>query len=90
MPTNYVVSDGDYIDADYTKLLNDIQAEADFDIGDYLELCVSFEDGEIKVLGSNDEGSEWIWERSFPVPAGWSIELIQSMFMGNVYFQLEQ
>lgn len=87
MPTSYDPSDGDYIDADYTKLLNDIQTAADFEIGEFLEICVSItNDDEIFVQGTND-GTGWIWDRTFPIPDGWQIETIREMFPGYVYLE---
>lgn len=86
MPTSYDPKDGDYIDADYTKLLNDIQNASDYDIGEYLEICVSLEDGKIYICGS-DDGTEWVWRRTFPIPDGWKLEDIQKMFPGYVYLE---
>lgn len=87
MLTNYDCSDGDYIDdADYTKLINDIQRMVGYDIGEFLEICVTLEsDNTIGVLGANDEGDEWEWGQYFNIPPGWDIELIKRMFVGTVY-----
>ena len=87
MPTNYEPSDGDYIEADYSKFFNDIQAQAGYDFGKYPEICTSLEDGEIFVCGANEECDEWIWQQSFPIPQGWSIEQVQEMFEGYVYLE---
>ena len=90
MPTNYDCSDGDYIgddDADYTKLINDIQREIGYDIGEFLEICVLESDNTICILGANDEGDEWEWRQYFQIPPGWDIELIKRMFVGTVYMK---
>jgi hypothetical protein len=88
MPTSYDPHDGDYIDADYTKLLNDAQAAKGIDIGKYLEICVSLtEDNEIYVQCANDNGDEWIVDHTFAIPDGWSIEEVRDMFPGNVYLR---
>ena len=88
MATYYEPSDGDYNEDDFGKFFDDIQAEADFDIGEFPEICTSLEeDNTILVLGANEECDNWIWERSFPIPQGWDIERVNAMFGGNVYLQ---
>ena len=91
MTTDYEPSDGDYIgddEADYTKFFNDIQTEAKYDFGEYLEIYTTLEeDNTIRVLGANDDGDDWEWERSFPVPQGWDMELVKRMFEGTVYLE---
>ena len=88
MSTYYEPSDGDYNEDDYGKFFDDIQAEAGSEFGEYLEICTSLEeDNQIKVLGANDEGDEWIWEDYFPIPQGWQLERVQKMFEGNVYLK---
>jgi len=89
MPTYYEPFDGDYIDDDYEKLLDNLQTEAGYDFGEYLEIIVSLEgDGDkystIYVCGSNDEGTKWIWQQCFDIPNGWSLERLGKMFEGNV------
>jgi hypothetical protein len=86
-PTEYKVSDGDYIEADYTKFFNDIQVAAGYRFGEYLEICTDLQNDTIHVLGSNDEGDTWEWEQSFPVPQGWDIEQVKKMFEGYVYLE---
>jgi hypothetical protein len=44
MATQYEPFDGDYTDADYTKLLDDIQTEQGIDIGAWLEICATMND----------------------------------------------
>ena len=51
MATQYEPYDGDYTDADYTKLLNDVQIELGSDLEAYLEICVSLtEDDQLYIL----------------------------------------
>ena len=87
--THYAPSDGDYIDADYTKFFNDAQAKAGYEIGEYLEICATFdfENNTVHVDGANDKGTEWIWSWDFPIPKGWNVELVKKMFGGHVYLQ---
>lgn len=88
--TSYEPFDGDYEDADYTKLLNDIQAEQGFDIGAFLEICVSLTDEDkIYICCSNDEGTEWKYTNEYPIPASWDIETVRFMFPGNVYLKTD-
>lgn len=88
MPTQYEPSDGDYIEEDYTKFFNDIQAEAGYDFGEYLEICADLNhDDLIRVMGSNSEGDEWIWHDRFIIPKGWSVERVKEMFQGYVYLK---
>jgi hypothetical protein len=91
MCTSYEPSDGDYIDADYCKLLNDIQSQQGLDIGGHLEICVSMtqDNNKIYVLCSNDEGSEWKYSYVFEIPAGWELEKVREMFPGNVYLSTD-
>jgi len=91
MPTEYEPYDGDYIDADYTKLLNDVQRERGHDLGEYLEICVSLtDDDQLYILCSNDEGNEWKYSHTYPIPAGWDIEKVREMFSGYpVYLQTD-
>jgi len=87
-PTLYEPFDGDYIDADYSKFFNDIQTEADFDIGEYPEICTTLEaDNTIRILGANVDQDDWIWDRSFPIPQGWDMEQVTKMFEGCVYLE---
>jgi hypothetical protein len=86
--TIYKPYDGDYIDADYTKLINDVQIEQGYDIGDFLEICVTLtKDDRILIRCSNDEGSEWDYSYTRSIPAGWDIGKIREMFSGNVYLK---
>lgn len=87
--TNYEPFDGDYIDADYGKLLNDIQTQQGLSIGAYLEICASMNKGskKIEVNCSNDEGDEWEQSYSFEIPEGWELEKVREMFPGNVYLR---
>lgn len=88
MPTQYKPFDGDYIDADYEKFLNDIQAQSNYEFGEYPEICVSLEnDITIRILFSNDEKDEWIFDRTFPIPNGWDVSQVEKMFEGNVYLK---
>lgn len=93
MTTEYVPYDGDYIEGvDYTKFINDIQTEAGIDIGIYREICVTLTlDGKdkIQVDCSNDEGDEWEWTDTFPVPSGWDMALVKEMFVGLVYMRTD-
>jgi hypothetical protein len=90
MPTSYEPYDGDYTDADYTKLLNDIQSENNLDIGAHLEICVNLTDKDkVYILCSNDEGTEWEFDYVFPVPSSWSVDTVRDMFSGYaVYLQV--
>lgn len=88
MTTNYEPFDGDYIDADYSKFFNDMQTEANFDFGEYPEICTTLEaDNTIRVLGANINQDDWIWDRSFPIPQGWELERVKKMFEGCVYLE---
>jgi len=88
MATYYEPSDGDYNEDDFGKFFDDIQAEGDFDIGYFPEICTSLEeDNTIFVLGANEECDEWVWQQSFPIPKGWGIERVNAMFGGNVYLK---
>ena len=88
--TQYEPYDGDYIDADYTELLNAAQRERGCDIGEYLEICVSLnDDDQLEILCSNDEGNEWEFTHVWPIPAGWDVETVRTMFEGNVYLQTD-
>jgi len=89
-PTCYQPFDGDYIDEDYEKLLDDLQTEAGYDFGEFLEIIVSLEgdnNDTLYVCGSNNEGTEWIWQQGFPIPSGWNLERLEKMFEGNVYLK---
>ena len=44
MATYYEPSDGDYNEDDFGKFFDDIQAEGDFDIGYFPEICTSLEE----------------------------------------------
>jgi hypothetical protein len=91
MPTNYEPFDGDYIDDDYSKFFNDMQAEANFDFGEYPEICTFLEaDNTIRVLGATIDQDEWEWDRSFTIPQGWDIERVKKMFEGCVYLEPSQ
>jgi hypothetical protein len=89
--TSYEEFDGDYIDADYCKFLNDIQTQQGIDIGAYLEICVSMNRGnnKIEVTCSNDEGNEWEQSYAFEIPEGWEFEKVCEMFPGFVYLKTE-
>jgi hypothetical protein len=90
MKTSYKPFDGDYTDADYTRLLDDIQTEQGINIGASYEICVNLiKDDKIHVVCSNDDGSEWVFEYSFPIPTSWDIETIRAMFEGNVYMNTD-
>jgi hypothetical protein len=91
MTTSYEPFDGDYIDADYGKLLNDIQTQQGIEIGVFLEICVSFNRGnnKIEVNCSNDEGDEWEYSYAFDIPEGWELEQVREMFPGGVYLKTE-
>ena len=89
MATEYEPYDGDYIEADYTKLIDDIQREQGIDIGAWLEICVSLDDDEIYITCSNDEGNEWERSYTFPIPPGWEPEAVRAMFEGYVYLQTD-
>ncbi len=92
MTTSYEPFDGDYIDADYGQLLNDIQVQQEVKIGSYLEICVSLnlKSNKIEVLCSNDEGNEWEFSFSFEIPTGWELEKVREMFPGNVYLRMTE
>jgi len=89
MATHYEPYDGDYIDADYTRLLDDIQTEQDIDIGAWLEICAMLDEDQIHIICSNDEGNEWVYDFTFPIPASWNVDEVRTMFEGNVYLQTD-
>ncbi len=90
--TSYEEFDGDYIDADYGKLLEDIQVQNALNIGAYLEICVSldWDSNKIEVSCSNDAGNEWKQHYAFEIPEGWKFEKVREMFPGNVYLRTEE
>lgn len=90
-PTQYKPFDGDYTDANYTKLLDDIQTEQGIDIGTWSEICVTLtKNNLIFITCSNDEGDEWVFDYTFPIPVSWDVGTVQAMFNGNVYLHKEQ
>lgn len=87
--THYEPFDGDYIEADYGKLVDEIQENKGIDIGPYPEICVSVrQDNKIEVLGSNTDEEDWEDIYLFDIPKTWDLKLIQDMFVGNVYMQV--
>lgn len=91
MPTFYEPYDGDYTDGNYTALLNAMQTEQGFELGVYLEICVSLtEDDQLYILCSNDDGNEWVFDYIVPIPAGWDLKTVREMFPGNVYLKCEE
>lgn len=91
-PTEYEPFDGDYIDADYTRLINDIQIGTGAPFGAYREICVSLEDDNlVEILFSDDDGANWDRENSYPVPDGWTVEQLRPMFAGYpVYLKTDE
>lgn len=85
--TEYEPFDGDYGDYDYTKLIFDIQRDWGYQLGAYLEICVTFDDDEISIECANGEGNEWIDHYYCKIPAGWTVEQLTEMFEGSVYMK---
>ncbi len=89
--TSYEPYDGDYVDADYCKLLNDIQIQKGLNIGAYLEICACMtqDNNKIFVSYSNDDGDDWEQSYVFEIPDGWELEKVREMFIGNVYLRTD-
>lgn len=90
--TEYKPFDGDYIDEDYTGLMNAIQTEQGAAFGAYLEIMVDLTDDEtIEISFSDNDGEEWAHTYFYPIPPGWTIERLRPMFAGHgVYLDTDE
>lgn len=87
LPTHYILFDGDYIDGEnYEKFIDDLQIQAGYVIGEYVEICATLEeDGLIRILGAVEKRDDWVLDQKFTVPTNWEMDRVRKMFEGSVY-----
>jgi hypothetical protein len=85
---SYEPFDGDF-DPNRTDELIQFIDDLLGNFGIHRELCLSMEDDStVRVLASNNEGSEWIWDKCYPIPGNWTVEQVADLFQyGNIYFE---
>ncbi len=84
--SNYIPFDGDYDETrtdELSKLAADLLGDR---FSESLEICVTFEDGGIRVMGS-DDGEEWEWNKIEPLPDGWPAGQVEELLEETVYFK---